>query len=216
MNDSHYWLVFFTTAVALNLSPGPDLVYILSRTIAQGRRVGLASTAGVCSGAVVHVMAAACGLSAILAASASAFAAVKYVGAAYLVYLGVQALRSPGATLDFATAGETAVVAAVTPWQAYRQGVLVDVLNPKAAIFFMAFLPQFVRPEHGASSLQLVVLGLLVILVAIVVESLFVLAAARSTDYFRRNRHASAWLDRALGTIFVGLGVRLALADQRG
>ena len=213
MTDSHYWLVFFTTAVALNLSPGPDLVYILSRTIAQGRRVGLASTAGVCSGAVVHVLAAACGLSAILAASASAFAAVKYVGAAYLVYLGVQALRSPGATLDFATAGEAA---AVTPWQAYRQGVLVDVLNPTAAIFFMAFLPQFVRPEHGASSLQLVVLGLLVILVAIVVESLFVLAAARSTDYFRRNRHASAWLDRALGTIFVGLGVRLALADQRG
>lgn len=213
MTDSHYWLVFLTTAVALNLSPGPDLVYILSRTIAQGRRVGLASTAGVCSGAVVHVLAAACGLSAILAASATAFSAVKYIGAAYLVYLGVQALRSPGASLDFAAAGETA---AVTPWQAYRQGVLVDLLNPKAAIFFMAFLPQFVRPEHGASSLQLVVLGLLVILVAIVVESLFVLAAARSTDYFRRNRNASAWLDRALGTIFVGLGVRLALADQRG
>jgi len=212
MTELHYWLVFFTAAVALNVSPGPDLIYILSRTIAQGVKVGLASAAGVCSGAIFHVLAAAFGLSAILAASATAFTVVKYVGAAYLTYLGVQALKSKGSTLEFTPQKESVTV---TPWQAFRQGVLVDVLNPKAAIFFMAFLPQFVRPEHGNSSIQLVVLGLLVILVAIIIESLFVLAAARSTHFFRRNPKASAWLDRILGTIFVSLGIRLALTEHR-
>jgi RhtB (resistance to homoserine/threonine) family protein len=212
MTDLNYWLVFFTAAVALNVSPGPDLIYILSRTIAQGTKVGLASAAGVCSGAVVHVLAAAFGLSAVLAASATAFSVIKYVGAAYLLYLGVQALRSRGGAFEITAQKETV---AVTPWQAFRQGVLVDVLNPKAAIFFMAFLPQFVRPDHGNSSVQLVVLGLLVILVAIIVESVFVLAAARSTSFFRRNPRATAWLDRALGTIFIALGIRLALTEHR-
>jgi RhtB (resistance to homoserine/threonine) family protein len=212
MTDLNYWLVFFTAAVALNVSPGPDLIYILSRTIAQGTKVGLASAAGVCSGAVVHVLAAAFGLSAVLAASATAFSVIKYVGAAYLLYLGVQALRSQGGAFEITAQKETV---AVTPWQAFRQGVLVDVLNPKAAIFFMAFLPQFVRSDHGNSSAQLAVLGLLVILVAIIVESVFVLAAARSTSFFRRNPRATAWLDRALGTIFIALGIRLALTEHR-
>jgi RhtB (resistance to homoserine/threonine) family protein len=211
MTDLNYWLVFFTAAVALNVSPGPDILYILSRTIAQGAKVGLASAAGVCSGAIVHVVAAAFGLSAIMAASATAFTVVKYVGAIYLLYLGIQALRSQSASLDLATQKEVPVV---SPWQAFRQGVLVDVLNPKAAIFFMAFLPQFVRPDHGSPSTQLVILGLLVILVAITIESILVLAAARSTDFFRRNPKASAWLDRALGTILVSLGIRLALTDH--
>jgi RhtB (resistance to homoserine/threonine) family protein len=212
MTDLNYWLVFFTAAVALNVSPGPDLIYILSRTIAQGTKVGLASAAGVCSGAIVHVLAAAFGLSAILAASATAFTVVKYVGAAYLLYLGIQALKSPGEALEFTAQKETVTV---TFWQTFRQGVLVDILNPKVAIFFMAFLPQFVRPNHGNSSAQLVVLGLLVILVAILIESLFVLAAARSTNFFRRNPKASTWLNRALGTIFVTLGIRLALTGHR-
>jgi len=211
VTDLNYWLVFFTAAIALNVSPGPDLIYILSRTIARGAKVGLASAAGVCSGAVVHVLAAAFGLSAILAASATAFSIVKYVGAAYLLYLGVQVLKSQGGALELTTQNETV---AVTPWQAFRQGVLVDVLNPKAAIFFMAFLPQFVRQDHGDSSVQLIVLGLLVIFVAIVIESLFVLAAARSTQFFRRNPRVSVWLDRALGTIFISLGIRLALTES--
>jgi threonine/homoserine/homoserine lactone efflux protein len=103
MTDPTYWLVFFTAALALNISPGPDLIYILSRTIAQGAKVGLASAAGVCTGAFVHVLAAAFGLSAILATSAFAFMVVKYVGAAYLIYLGIQALRSKGTKLDLST-----------------------------------------------------------------------------------------------------------------
>lgn len=205
-----YWCLFFSAALALNLAPGPDLMYVLSRTVAQGTRVGLASAAGVSTGALVHVAAASLGVSAILATSALAFALVKYVGAVYLLFLGVQALRSKGTRFDHLNDSGSG-----SPWQAYRQGVLVDVLNPKVAIFFMAFLPQFVRPGHGTVAIQLLLLGLLVIGVAIVVDSAFVLVAGRATDYFRQNPRLSAWLDRLLGSIFIGLGVRLALTEQR-
>jgi threonine/homoserine/homoserine lactone efflux protein len=110
MDDFSYWLVFFTAALALNLSPGPDLMYVLSRTVAQGTRVGLASAAGVSTGALVHVAAASVGLSALLATSAAAFSVVKYVGAAYLVYLGVQALRSKGSALQTSSERKITVV----------------------------------------------------------------------------------------------------------
>jgi len=158
----------------------------------------------------VHVVFAALGISAILATSALAFTVVKYVGAAYLLYLGFQALRSAGA-------GGTLMPKAVpqaSAWKAYRQGVLVDLLNPKAAIFFMAFLPQFVRPEHGAVPLQLLVLGVLVVVVAIVVECALVLLAARATTALRSNPAVSQWLDRALGSILIGLGIRLGLSER--
>lgn len=210
MVELTYWFVFFSAALALNLSPGPDLIYILSRTIAHGRRVGLASTAGVCTGAFVHVLAASIGLSAILATSETAFMVVKYVGAAYLIYLGVKSLRSVGATFNSARDTETGV----SLWRAFRQGVLIDVLNPKVAMFFMAFLPQFVRPGHGSESIQLVMLGTLVIGVAIVVESCFVLAASKATNFFRVNPTASVWLDRFLGSVLIGFGVRLAMSEQ--
>jgi RhtB (resistance to homoserine/threonine) family protein len=208
--DLTYWLVFFSAALALNLSPGPDLIYILSRSIAHGRRVGLASVAGVCTGAFVHVVAASIGLSAVLATSATAFTIVKYVGAAYLIYLGVKSLRSAGAT--FVSANGTELDRSL--WRAFRQGVLIDVLNPKVAVFFMAFLPQFVRPEHGREMLQLVMLGTLVICVAIVVEVSFVLAASKATIFFRANPTATVWLDRVLGSVLIGLGIRLAMSEQ--
>ncbi|HCJ31263.1 MAG TPA: LysE family translocator [Pseudomonas sp.] len=210
MSDPAFWLVFFSAALALNLSPGPDLLFVLSRTLSGGRRVGVASACGVCSGALVHVAAAAMGISAILATSALAFAVVKYVGAAYLLYLGIQALRSAGAgtQLDLETAPRT------TAWQAYRQGILVDIFNPKAAIFFMAFLPQFVRPDQGAVALQLLILGVLVVLVAIVVECALVQLAARASSALRGNRRLSQWLDRVLGSVLIGLGIRLGLAER--
>ena len=210
MTELSYWLVFFAAAFTLSISPGPDLMYVLSRTVTQGTKVGLASAAGVSAGAFVHVIAAAFGLSALLAASAAAFTVVKFAGAGYLLYLGIQALRSRGAMV----AASERHAAAVTSWQAFRQGVLVDVLNPKVALFFMAFLPQFVRPGHGSTAMQLLLLGVLVIGVAILVDASFVLIAARATGYFRRHPKTSVWLDRLLGTIFIGLGVRLALTQQ--
>jgi RhtB (resistance to homoserine/threonine) family protein len=210
MESFSYWVLFFSAALAINVSPGPDLLYILSKTIAGGRKVGVASSLGVCAGAMVHVFAAALGLSAILATSAMAFSVVKYAGAAYLIYLGIRAFRSKGAIFD----GIDVQKEKTTPWQAFKQGALVDILNPKVAIFFMAFLPQFVRPELGHTTAQIIILGGLVIAVAIVVEFVFVMAAARTTRFFRRNRRASLWLDRILGSVLIGLGLRLAFLDN--
>lgn len=210
MEFSSYWLLFFSAAVAINISPGPDMIYILSKTIAQGKKIGIASSLGVCSGALVHVFAAAFGLSAILTTSALAFSVVKYIGAAYLIYLGIKALRSKGATFDVPVKNGTET----TAWKAFRQGAMVDVLNPKVAVFFMAFLPQFVRPELGHDGLQIVALGVLVILVAVVVETVIVLTAARTTGFFRNNPHLSTWLDRLMGSVLIGLGVRLALTEH--
>ncbi|NOY44675.1 MAG: LysE family translocator [Deltaproteobacteria bacterium] len=212
MESFSYWGVFFSAALAINVSPGPDLIYILSNTLAGGRKVGIASSLGVCSGALVHVLAAALGLSTILVTSALAFRVVQYVGAAYLVYLGVRALASKGTSIDMAERSKRGG-RKMTPRQAFRQGVLVDVLNPKVAIFFMAFLPQFVRPELGNPAAQIAVLGGLVILVAVVVECAVVMAAARTTDFLRRNPRCSIWLDRVLGSVLVGLGLRLAFLE---
>ena len=186
-------------------------IYILTKTIAQGRKIGIASSLGVCSGALVHVFAAALGLSAILATSAIAFSIVKYIGAAYLIYLGIQALRSKGISLEMpAKKGSEATV-----WKAFRQGALVDILNPKVAIFFMAFLPQFIRPELGHTSAQIIILGVLVILVAIPVEFFLVFTAAQTTGFFRKNRNLSVWLDRIMGSVLIGLGIRLALTENK-
>jgi threonine/homoserine/homoserine lactone efflux protein len=213
VTDLSYWLLFFSAALALTLSPGPDMIYILSRTTAQGAKAGIAATAGVCSGAFVHVFATALGLSAILLASSAAFTVVKTIGAAYLVYLGVRALRAKGGSAQLSP---RATPGAVTSWQAYRDGVLIDVLNPKVAIFFMAFLPQFVRPEAGSTAIQLIVLGTMVIALGFVVNSLLALAAARTIGFFKARPMASTWLNRVFGSLLITLGCRLALSARTG
>lgn len=236
MTDLSYWLVFLAAVLAFNLSPGPDFVYIVSRTLARGRHVGFGAAAGVCAGAMVHVTAAALGVSALLATSAVAFTVVKGAGGAYLLYLGVQAWRSPGtsfqlqpeavvrqandthASAEGSTRGSTpgSIPAATSSfWHAFRQGVLVDVLNPKVALFFMAFLPQFVRPGHGSAAFQLMLLGIIVVAMALCIEMLLVLAAERATAYLQAHPAASRGLDRLMGTMLVGLGLRLLLARQQ-
>jgi RhtB (resistance to homoserine/threonine) family protein len=210
MESTSYWLLFFSAAFAINISPGPDLLYILSKTIAQGRKIGFASSLGVCSGSLVHIFAAALGLSAILSTSAMAFSVVKYIGAAYLIYLGIQSLRSKGVSLEMPVKRE----AKITAWKAFRQGVLVDILNPKVAIFFMAFLPQFIRPGVGHNSAQIIILGVLVTLIAIPVEFFVVFTAAQATGFFRKNRNFSVLLNRILGSVLIGLGIRLALIEN--
>ncbi len=210
MEPSSYWVLFLSAAIAINITPGPDMIYILSRTIAQGRKIGIASSFGVCSGALVHIFAAAFGLSAILATSAMAFSVIKYAGAAYLVYLGIQALRSKGVSFDIPVEKQVQS----TFWKAYRQGALIDILNPKVAIFFMAFLPQFVRPELGNASAQILILGLLVNLVGVIIESVLVLTAAQTTTFFRNNSHFNTLIDRILGSVLIGLGIRLAFTKQ--
>src|SRR4029079_14751934 len=138
---------------------------------------------------------------------ALAFSAIKWVGAAYLIYLGIRALLSAGA--QFAT--DTHQRGKVSAFAIYRQGFMIDVLNPKVAVFFMAFLPQFANPALGHVPAQLVLHGALVIAVGVLVEAVIVLVAARFTEALRRNPRIGLWLDRALGTVLIGLGVRLAL-----
>jgi RhtB (resistance to homoserine/threonine) family protein len=210
MSDFNFWFLFFSTALALNIAPGPDLLYILTKTVANGKRVGIASALGVCTGALFHVAAASLGLSAILVSSALAFTIVKYIGVIYLLYLAYQSFRSAGTNLNINNTGQPKESA----WQAFKQGVLVDILNPKVAIFFMAFLPQFIRDGYGSVPIQLLYLGLLIILVAIFVEVSYVLMASKLTKKVRSSQRISVFLDRVVGTVFLALGVKLAITTS--
>ncbi len=204
-----HWTTFLTAAVLLNLSPGPDIAFILGQTTRNGRRGGFTAMFGIWSGAFLHVVMAAVGLSAILATSAIAFSIVKWVGAAYLIWLGVQALRSQGGSFVAEEKSNTSSGHSV-----YWQGVIVSTLNPKVAIFFLAFLPQFVVEGAGPVSAQLFLHGLLIIAVAALIEPPLVLAGSRLAAVLRDNQRVGLWMDRGLGALFVSLGVSLAFSER--
>ncbi len=205
-----HWITFLTAAFLLNISPGPDMAFILGQTAKRGVKAGFSAMFGIWTGAFVHVLLAALGLSAILAASAVAFSTVKYIGAAYLVWLGIQALRSTGHTRlspeNTSTSNEAAKI--------YRQGVMVATLNPKVAVFFLAFLPQFAEARAGPVGAQLFLHGMLIIVVAAFVEPPLILLGGKLTNYLNENLHVSRWLDRGLGALFVGLGLKLAASER--
>ncbi|MES1942148.1 lysine exporter protein LysE/YggA [Salinisphaera sp. T5B8] len=203
-----HWAAFFTAALLLNLTPGPDMAYVLAHSLRRGRRAGFVAMGGVWTGAFVHVVLAALGLSAVLASSAAAFALVKYLGAAYLVWLGIQAWRASGEAMP------QTPVAAVSARATFGRGVLVAALNPKVAMFFLAFLPQFVVPGAGPVAAQLFLHGCLIIVVAAFVEPPMVWFAATFAQRLRSNVRVQRWLDRALGSLFIALGARLAVASR--
>ncbi len=204
-----HWTTFLTAAVLLNLSPGPDIAFILGQTVRGGARSGFAAMFGIWTGAFGHVLMAAAGLSVILATSAVAFSVVKWVGAAYLIWLGIAALRSGGGNFI-----SDKVRTSARSFPIYKQGVLVGLLNPKVAIFFLAFLPQFVVVDAGPVWAQLFLHGSLIILVAALIEPPLVLAGERLTSTLRNNARIGLWMDRSLGTIFIALGIRLALEER--
>ncbi|MCP5075482.1 MAG: LysE family translocator [Rhodobacteraceae bacterium] len=204
-----HWTTFLTATLLLNLSPGPDIAYILGQTVRGGRRAGFAALFGVWTGLFGHVLLAAAGLSAIIATSAVAFSIVKWVGATYLIWLGISALRSGGGSFVSKCKPEGARVFAV-----FRQGVLINLLNPKVAIFFLAFLPQFIVEGTGPIWAQLFLHGCLIILVAALIEPLLVLLGDSLTKGLRDNPRLGLWLDRSLGALFVALGMRLALQER--
>lgn len=204
-----HWSTFFVAAVLLNLSPGPDIAFILAQTVKNGRRSGFAAMFGIWSGAFLHVILAAVGLSAILATSTIAFTFVKWIGALYLIWLGIQALRSNGAS--YATDSD---VKPSSNMKIFQQGILVAALNPKVAIFFLAFLPQFVVAGAGPASAQLFLHGILIIVVAAFIEPPLVILGAKLTRYLSQNAQVAAWMDRGLGALFIGLGVRLAFSER--
>ncbi|WP_104202837.1 LysE family translocator [Billgrantia saliphila] len=204
-----HWGTFLSAAVLLNLSPGPDIAYIMGQTIRSGRKHGFAAMLGIWTGAGLHVLMAAIGLSAILATSALAFSVVKWVGAAYLMWLGIKLLLSRGEPLTHRDGG-----AGQRMFPVYCQGVLVSALNPKVAIFFLAFLPQFVVEGAGHPSAQLFLHGILVIAVAAFIEPPLVMVAAKLGDFLNKRRRVGLWMDRSLGVLFVVLGARLAASAR--
>jgi len=204
-----HWATFFTAAILLNIAPGPDLAFILGQTAKRGIKSGFAAMFGIWTGAFVHVLLAALGLSAILATSTVAFAMIKYAGAAYIIYLGIQALLSKGESLT-----STTTHIPISLSRLYRQGMLVSILNPKVAIFFLAFLPQFVEVGAGSVSAQLFLHGFLIIVVAAFIEPPLILIGGRLTNAMKRNVRISVWMDRGLGTLFVWLGMKLAMSER--
>jgi threonine/homoserine/homoserine lactone efflux protein len=202
--------VFAVAAVALLLTPGPAVLYIVARSVEQGRVAGLVSVCGITTGTLVHVLAASLGLSALLASSALAFSVVKYAGAAYLITIGVRRILDRRAAPTAPTR-----LAPRSLWRLYRDGFVVNLLNPKTALFFLAFLPQFVDPSRGAAALQIAFLGLLFALMGLTSDALYALAAGSAGRWLRRNGGVLRWERYVTGGVFIGLGVTAAFAGGR-
>jgi threonine/homoserine/homoserine lactone efflux protein len=204
MPDAATLFVFAAAATLIVLIPGPNHIYIAARSVSQGRSAGIASALGVETGTLVHIAAAAFGLSALIASSAAAFDVVRYAGAAYLVFLGVRALLRNGGH-EAGTQDET------TRSRAFAEGVVVNLLNPKVALFFLAFLPQFIDPANGSIVLQTLVLGLTMFAIGLAIDLLYALIAGALGGRLRQR----AVLDRVSGGIYIALGAVAALSGGR-
>jgi threonine/homoserine/homoserine lactone efflux protein len=196
--------VFALASIALLLVPGPAVLYVVTQSAEQGRRAGMASVAGIHVGTIVHILAATAGVSALIAASATAFTTVKLAGGAYLIYVGVRRLLERDVPL-------TSGVRTGAHRKLFAQGVVVNVLNPKTALFFLAFIPQFVDTSRGAVWSQVLILGLIFMLLGFVSDSLFALAAGTIAGALRRRRTAFRIGSSA---VFIGLGTVAALAKR--
>lgn len=195
-----------TTAVAM-LVPGPDMLFVLGCGLRGGPRAGLLATCGVATSETIHVLLAAAGLTALFVAVPAAFLAVRLVGAVYLVYLGVQAIRKRNSfNLD-----ETADLPGITGRRAYASGLVTNLLNPKMVVFTVALLPQFVRPELGSVWAQFAILGAILVVFEFLVDGAVGVLAGRIGSVLRRRRAVQRGLDVTVGGIFIGLGVRLAV-----
>ncbi|GJG85984.1 RhtB family transporter [Gemmatimonadetes bacterium T265] len=208
MPDLHALLLFVAAGLALNVTPGPDMLYVAARGAAAGRAAGVASAFGIATGTLVHIALVAGGLAALLAAVPVAYTVVRLAGAAYLVSLGLRALLWPSGLTE-------RTLAPASRWAVFRQGVVTNVLNPKVALFFLAFLPQFVDPARGSPARQVLALGLLFNTTGTLVNLAVALGASRASARLRRSGRAARAMERATGALFVGLGVRLAVAGRR-
>ncbi len=208
MFDVPSLLLFTATALLLALAPGPDNIFVLTQAALKGRLVGLVVTLGLCTGLVVHTSAVALGVAALVQTSATAFTLLKFAGAAYLLWLAWGAFRAGAAPLEAAAGRETGL------GRFYLRGILMNVTNPKVSIFFLAFLPQFTHPESGHLPLQIAVLGALFILATLVVFGAISLLAGGLGSWLRRTPRVQQWLNRAAGTIFAALAIKLAMTSR--
>lgn len=188
--------------------PGPSIIMTLARTTTSGLRVGLATSLGIALGDLGHTFLAVIGLSAIIMTSAQAFMIVKLLGAAYLIYIGLRSLIEKG-HVDGRAVGFT-----ISARAAFRQACIAELLNPKSAIFFLAFLPQFVTPTNGSVPLQLLVLGAIFVLMGTLATMTVALGAGRVNSLLRRNPSVMKWQSKVVGSIYCGLGIRMALQEK--
>jgi threonine/homoserine/homoserine lactone efflux protein len=201
-------VLFSLTSIVLIFTPGPDIIYVLTRGVAQGRTAALAAAAGFSLGNIGHTLLAVCGLSAILASSATAFTLIKIAGGLYLIYIGVKLWRAdPRLTLSPAGEHKTARLI-------FRQSILANLLNPKVAVFFLAFFPQFVRPSQGSPALQMLILGLTFVVLTMICFGLVALGAGLLNARLAARPTVSAWLHKGAGAILMLLGLRLVWADR--
>src|SRR4030095_5132365 len=209
MLGTHDLALFILSGMLLNVTPGPDTLYIVGRSTTQGARAGAVAALGVCAGIFVHIAAAAAGLSALLAASSNAFMVVKIAGAAYLVYVGISLLRSP----TLAEAGTVRITPASLR-TVFVQGFFTNVLNPKVALFFLAFLPQFVEPAAPSKAAAFLFLGLVFNLNGTLWNLFVAWSSARGGGGLRRNARLARWFDRCVGGLFVWLGFKLGFSEN--
>ena len=208
MIDQATLITYLAILLGFVFIPGPAVLLTLARASTSGTRTGLATALGIAVGDLVHTLLAVVGISAVVLASAFLFSLVKYLGAAYLVYLGLRAILERVDRQRPVAAGQLA------PKAAFRQAVLVEILNPKSALFFLAFLPQFVRPENGSVSLQLIVLGVLFVLMGLLSTVVVAISAGGVGAFLRRNPVVLRWQGKVVGSIYCGLGLRLALQEK--
>lgn len=209
MPDPAALSVFILASVVLLVVPGPAVLYIVARSIDQGKSAGIASVLGVTAGSAVHIVAAALGLSAILMQSATAFNAVKFAGAAYLIVLGIRKLRERDLPVDAVAPRRTRLGVI------FRQGMVVNILNPKTALFFFAFLPQFVEASGGSVAAQVLLLGAVFLAIALVSDGTYALLAAKAGTLLRANLGfalAQRWF---AGCVYIALGILMALTASR-
>jgi threonine/homoserine/homoserine lactone efflux protein len=202
--------LFVAASVLLALAPGPDIVYVLTRSIAQGRKAGLAAAAGFSTGCIFHTLLAVLGVAALIRSSPMAFDLVRYAGAAYLVWIGIQALRHAASFSLGADSGDTRALATI-----FKQSVIGNALNPKVTLFFLSFLPQFVNADAGRVEMQMGVLGVVFMLVTIIVFGAIAYFAGFLGDALRRKPVIAKRLNVFAGLTFIALGIRVALPDLK-
>ena len=214
MPDTPQLLLFIAAGWLLNLTPGPDVLYIVSNALKSGVRAGMAAALGIVSGCFVHVFAAALGLGALLATSATAFSALKWAGAAYLVWMGLKLLLAKGAGPSTVVAGAAGAQPRADLGRIYRRGFLTNVLNPKVALFFLAFVPQFIAPDTPDKLSAFLLLGLLFNLNSLPINLGYAWLAAWASHRVAAVQRSMQRLDRAAGALFIGFGLRLAMSDN--
>jgi threonine/homoserine/homoserine lactone efflux protein len=209
MPDPTLWGLFVVASIVLLLTPGPAVLFIVARSVAQGRSAGLVSVLGIHLGTIVHIVAAAVGLSALVVSSALAFAIVKYLGAAYLIWIGIRTLMAKDPEPQAVDIPDEPLR------RVFRDGFVVNLFNPKTAIFFLAFLPQFVDPARGAVHWQIIALGLTFMGLGMLSDAMFALVAGAAGEFLRRNRRFLRLQRWFAGTSFIGLGITAALATRK-